>query len=166
MMQTLHPFLERMEQTAIGVLIRESSYGFPIVVALHILSLAFSLGLFVWFDLRLLGLVLTNTRVSVVYRRLMPWATIGFLFAFVTGAMLFSAFAMKAADNTWFRVKLVSFLVLALNALVYHRVTERDREWWDDQAQPPGGARIAGLISLALWTVVILCGRMMSYTMF
>lgn len=165
-METLHPWLEAIEQTAPGVYVRESPYGFPIVVGLHILSLAFSLGMFLWFDLRLLGLALTRTRVSAVYRRLMPWATIGFLLAFATGSMLFSGFAMRAAENTWFRVKLAAFIVLALNAVVYHRVTERDRDWWDDRPLPPGGARLAGLVSLILWAVVVLCGRMMSYTMF
>lgn len=162
----LLPWLEAFEQSAPGIFVRESLYGFPLVVGIHILSLAFSLGMFLWFDLRLLGIVLTNTRVSIVYRRLMPWATIGFLCAFASGAVLFSGFAVKAADNTWFRIKLASFAVLALNALIYHRVTERDREWWDDQPHPPGGAQLAGMVSLLLWTVVILCGRMMSYTMF
>lgn len=162
----LQPWLETIEQTAAGVYVRESLYGFPIVVGIHILSLAFSLGMFLWFDLRLLGVALTNSRVSVVYRRLMPWATIGFLFAFSSGAVLFSGFAVKAAGNPWFQVKLAAFVLLALNAIVYHRVTERDRQWWDDQPQPPGGAQLAGLISLLLWTTVILCGRMMSYSMF
>lgn len=165
-MNALHPLLEAIEGTTAGVYVRESFYGFPIIVGLHILSLAFSLGMFAWFDLRLLGVALTNTRVSIVYRRLMPWASIGFLFAFASGGVLFSGFAMKAAENTFFRVKLACFVVLAINALVYHVVTERDREWWDDQPQPPAGARLAGLISLLLWLVVILCGRMMSYTMF
>lgn len=162
----IEPFLQNLEQTTAGVFVRESMWGFPIVVGLHILSLAFSVGMFWWFDLRLLGIALTRSRVSNVYRKLMPWATIGFLVAFSTGGMLFAGFATKAAGNTWFRLKLVMLLLAGLNAAVYHLVTERDRLDWDDHPVPPAGARLAGFISLCAWMVVILCGRLMSYTMF
>jgi hypothetical protein len=104
--------------------------------------------------------------VSVVYRKLMPWATLGFLSSFATGGMLFAGFATNAAGNTWFRVKVLMLLTAGLNAAVYHLVTERDRADWDDRPTPPPGARVAGLVSLLAWVVVILCGRLMSYTMF
>jgi len=162
----IEPTLQILEQSWAGVLVRESLWGFPVVVGLHILSLAFSVGMFWWFDLRLLGIALTRSRVSTVYRALMPWATLGFLSAFITGGMLFTGFATKAAGNTWFRVKLLMLLAAGLNAAVYHLVTERDRMDWDDRPMPPAGARLAGIISLLAWAVVILCGRLMSYTMF
>ena len=47
--------LEWLEATSIGLLVRESVWGFPIVVAIHIMGLMLSVGLLVWFDLRLLG---------------------------------------------------------------------------------------------------------------
>ena len=162
----LEPTLQSLEQSWAGVLVRESLWGFPIVVGVHILSVAFSVGMFWWFDLRLLGIALTRSRVSVVYRKLMPWATLGFLSAFTTGSMLFAGFATKAAGSPWFRVKVVVLLLAGVNAVVYHLVTERDRRDWDDHPTPPAGARLAGFISLLAWVVVILCGRMMLYTMF
>jgi hypothetical protein len=33
-------------------------------------------------------------------------------------------------------------------------------------AEPPAAVRFAGLASLVMWSIVILAGRMMSYTMF
>lgn len=162
----IEPALRSLEQSSVGLLVRESTWGFPIVVGLHILSLAFSVGMFWWFDLRLLGFALTPSRVSVVYRKLMPWATLGFVSAFTTGAMLFTGFATNAAGNPWFRVKVLMLIVAGLNAAAYHVVTERDLLDWDDRPTPPAGARLAGFISLLAWAVVILCGRLMSYTMF
>jgi hypothetical protein len=53
-----------------------------------------------------------------------------------------------------------------VNAFVYHRFTERRIAQWDDSASPPAGARLAGLVSICVWTVVIIAGRMMAYTMF
>ena len=53
----------------------------------------------------------------------------------------------------------------AINAAVYHVMTER-RVAAITAGSLPVAARAAGLISLSVWTVVILAGRMMSYTMF
>jgi hypothetical protein len=36
----------------------------------------------------------------------------------------------------------------------------------DNAASPPPAVRFAGFASLIPWTIVILAGRMMSYTMF
>lgn len=155
-----------LEQSAVGLLVRESLWGFPVVLGLHILSLAFSVGMLLWFDLRLLGLVLPSTRVSAVYRRLIPWASAGFVASFVTGGMLFAGFATAATSATAFRIKLFALAAAGLNAAVYHFVTERDRARWDGDAVPPPAARVAGAVSLAAWAAVILCGRMMAYTMF
>jgi hypothetical protein len=155
-----------LEGTSVAVLVRESAYGFPIVVAMHIIGIVLSVGMILWFDLRLLGVVLRETPVSAVYRALIPWAGTGFAVMFVSGGMLLAGYATAAHGNLYFRIKLAALAVAGLNALVYHRVADRHRAGWDAVARPPVAARTAGCISIAVWTVVILAGRMMSYTMF
>jgi hypothetical protein len=157
---------EWLESTAVGALVRESLYGFQIVAGIHILGLVFSVGTLAWFDLRLVGASMTRSRVSALYRRLMPWTLTGFCVMFVSGAMLFSGFATKAYVNDYFRVKVVAILLAGVNALYYHAVTERRIAEWDESALPPLPARLAGMISLLMWAIVIVAGRMMSYTMF
>lgn len=155
-----------LEQTSIGLMVRESLWGFPVLVGLHILGLIFSVGFLLWFDLRLVGVGITSERVSSLYRRVMPWAAVGFVSMFTTGGVLFTGFATHAYHNAFFRVKVAMFVLAAVNALYYHGVTERQIAAWEGAARPPAAARVAGVISLALWATVILCGRMMSYTMF
>jgi hypothetical protein len=53
-----------------------------------------------------------------------------------------------------------------LNALAFHVLTQRGSTAWDTAPRPPAAVRLAGLISIVLWTVVILAGRLISYTMF
>ena len=60
--------LEWLEATSIGLLVRESVWGFPIVVAIHIMGRMLSVGLLVWFDLRLLGASMRDHRASAMYR--------------------------------------------------------------------------------------------------
>ena len=158
-------FLAWLEAIPISLLVRESIWGFPIVVAIHIMGLMLSIGLLVWFDLRLLGASMRGYRASAMYRRLAPWMFTGFAMMMMSGLMLFAAFASAAYENLYFRIKVAAMVLAAVNAFVYHRFTERRIVEWDAGA-PPGGARIAGLVSICVWFVVIVSGRMMSYTMF
>jgi len=158
--------LHRLEATGVGTMVRESLYGFPILVAIHLMGLLFSVGMILWFDLRLLGLALGSVPVSRVYRRLIPWATTGFVVMVTTGAMLFTGYASAAYQNPFFRIKVSALLLAAANALFYHLVNERGRESWDAYPVPPRRARVAGLVSIALWATVIMCGRLMAYTMY
>lgn len=157
---------EWLENTSIGVLVRESLYGFPILAAIHILGLTLSVGTLVWFDLRLAGAAMPRCRVSELYRRLMPWMLTGFAVMLVSGVLLFSGFATKAYENLYFRIKIVAILLASANALFFHFRTERRIARWDAAARPPLPARLAGLISMLVWAAAIMAGRMMSYTMF
>jgi len=157
---------EWLESTAVGVLVRESAYGFPTVVAFHIMGLMLSVGMLIWFDLRLLGLVMTKTRVSDLYRRLAPYIVCGFVIMFSSGLILFTGFAVAAYGNVYFRVKMAAMVIAGVDALVFHFATERSIASWDALPGPPLPARIAGLTSAVVWMVAILSGRLMSYTMF
>ena len=64
------------------------------------------------------------------------------------------------------RSKILAILLAGLNALVYHLGVERRIAQWDEDRLPPLRARAAGLISITLWALVILAGRMMAYTMY
>jgi hypothetical protein len=90
----------------------------------------------------------------------------GFAVMFISGGLLFTAFATKAYGNLYFRLKIVALLLAGTNALFFHFVTERRIVQWDEAARPPTPARLAGLVSIIAWGSVILAGRMMSYTMF
>jgi hypothetical protein len=163
---SIQQLLEWLEAPPVGVLIKESAWGFPITVAVHIMGIMLSVGTLVWFDLRLLGVSMTGYQASLVYRRLMPWMFSGFAVMFITGLMLVIAYATAAYSNLYFRIKVLAMVVAAINAFVYHRYTERRIAEWDDSSTPPIGARSAGLVSICVWAIVIMAGRMMSYTMF
>jgi hypothetical protein len=165
-LNALLPAAHWIEDTSLAVLVRESLYGFPTLVAIHIVSLTLSVGLLVWFDLRLLGVVWRDTPVSTVYRRLIPWAAVGFGLMLASGGILFTGYAAAAIGNTAFRIKMSALVVAGLNALFYHRITERHIAGWDTAGTPPLPARMAGLISIVAWATVIFAGRMISYTLY
>ncbi len=158
--------LHALEATAVGTLVRESLYGFPILVGLHILGLACSVGALLWFDLRLVGVALVALPAPLVYRRVMRYGVTGYVVMVTTGVLLFVGYASSAWANVFFRVKLAAILLAGVNALVYHLATGRAADRWDDSAPAPAAARLAGAASLLLWAIVIVCGRLMAYTMY
>ena len=163
---TLLGACEWLEQTWLAAAVQESRYGFPLLVAVHLLGLALSVGTLLWVDLRMVGVVLRRASVAHVYRALAPWFSIGFVLSFASGAALFAAFASAAYGNTFFRLKMAALALAGVNALVFHFLSVASRSGADGGFTSPASMRAAGWISIALWTGVTLAGRMMSYTMF
>lgn len=163
---SLTELLQWLESTSLGSIARESLYGFQILVGIHILGLIFSVGLLLWVDLRMLGHEMGSRSISGVYRALLPWFTAGFAVMFLSGAALFAGFATSAVENRYFWIKMGAIALAGINAALFHFVTGTLDDGWDTSQRPTAAIRLAGLSSLVLWTVVILCGRMISYTMY
>ena len=51
----------------------------------------------------------------------------------------------------------------AANLVVFHRLVFRDVGAWDDRPTPPVAARWCGAVSLLLWGVIIVLGRIIAY---
>jgi hypothetical protein len=158
--------LRWLEQTGVAVQIRESVWGQPILIAIHMTGLIGSVGTLIWFDLRLMGIGIQRCSVSELYRTLQPWMFTSFAAMLISGGLLFTAYATLAYENVFFQFKMTALLIAGVNALLYHLVTKRGIAEWDDAALLPLPVQVAGLVSILAWIVVIVSGRMMAYTMY
>jgi hypothetical protein len=155
-----------MQNSGIGTGIRESIWLFPIVETTHVLALALSVGVLIWFDLRLMGWGMKHQPVSQVHKQVMPLAFIGFVIMTISGVLLFWSEPVKCYTSGFFRAK-VLFLVLAgINAGIFELRTKKSIEDWDKYPVPPMKARMAGLISILSWAAVIIAGRATAYNLF
>jgi hypothetical protein len=117
-----------------------------------------------WFDLRLLGAVLTDEPVGRVWNQVMPVALVGFSMMFVTGLFLFWAEARTAYHSVHFWIKMALLVAVGLNALVFEWTSHSRMQDWQDVNAVPLRARMAGFISIVLWAAIIITGRTMAYT--
>jgi len=161
-------FLLRLAQilqgSAAGTAIREGRWMYPLLNVSHVLALMVASGCILFWDLRLLGLGLKRTPVSVV-ARLLPWTWGGFGVMFVTGFLLICSEAERLYSNLAFRVKVVCLILAGLNVLLFHTTIFRTVMEWDRAAAPPVRARIAGAVSMLLWLAILAAGRMIGYTL-
>ena len=115
----------------------ENSWVFPIVESIHVIGLAAFAGTVVLEDLRTLGLKIPDTR------QLKVWTHAGLAVMLLTGGAMFLSDTARYLHNPAFRVK-VALLVLALIAhFTLHR----------------RGTRLTAVLSLTLWTCVVLAAR-------
>ena len=153
-----------LANTSGGKSILESTLAFPVIEGIHVLSIAMSAGMILWFDLRLMGVNMRSQPISEVFRGVYWWMVGGFTAAIISGGLLFWAEADRAFPNIFARLKFMALLFAGLNIFYFHFVTQRSQAEWDHMPTPPLKARMAGFFSITWWVVVIAAGRLMAYT--
>jgi hypothetical protein len=160
---SIQDIFQYIDATSSSTALRESYYVFPIIEGTHVISLALSVGLVIWFDLRLAGWILRDQPVSAVFRPLRPFMLAGFGLSFATGGLLFWSLALRCYGSPFFWAKMIMLILAGVNIAIYHFTIDRRQTEWDEAPSPPLQARMAGLISLALWVGIIAAGRLMAY---
>jgi len=156
-------FCQWLDQSSVGTAIRQSLWLFPAIESLHLLGMAALVGTISVVDLRLLGWVGRQQRVSQVAARLIPWAWVGFVMQIVTGALLFSSEAVKIYGNPAFRLKMLLLLLAGLQALIFQTVISGKLAAWDERPSLPVLAKVAGLSSILLWVGIVTAGRFIGF---
>ncbi|SRR5579883_587460 len=90
---------QAIQNTGLSTSIRESTWGVPIVGALHVLALA-------WFG----GFAVAGETVATELRH---WKRLGVLMLLVTGALLFWVEPVKCYESASFRVKMALLVLIA-----------------------------------------------------
>jgi len=165
-MSEVPAIIQWMQNSDIGTGIRESIWLFPIVETTHVLALALSVGVLVWFDLRLMGWGMKHQQVSTVHKQIMPIALIGFIIMFISGIVLFWSEPEKCYLSGFYRAKMLFLVLAGVNAAVFEFTTKKSIEDWDKYPIPLVKARLAGLFSIITWTAVIIAGRATAYNLF
>jgi hypothetical protein len=163
---SLLAFFGWLGDTPWSTALHESQYAYSIIESVHVWTLGLFFGLVAMFDLRLLGWVMRGVPVSEVVGRLQPWTIAGFAIMVITGSLLFFAIPLRSYQNIFFRFKMLLLIIAGLNLWLFHARVYPRLDAWDAEGIPPKRVRIAGAISLALWTCIVISGRMIAYNWF
>jgi hypothetical protein len=150
----------------LGPKLLESTWAYPLVESLHVLGLAVFLGLTLMLDLRLMGASLRWLPVSELVETVLPWTTGGALVAIGTGMLAFLADPGRYLANPLFLLKMAAMAVALVNSFAFHLVLYRHVREWEQMAVPPRAVRVAACVSVALWSFVVVSGRLVAYAWF
>ena len=156
-------FLAAIEQSALGVWIRETPtvFAFPFILFLHTLGLGIVVGVNVAVNVWALGFARRHPIGPL--QQLMPVMWIGFAINAVSGVLLLVAYPAKALTNPIFYIK----LGLIAAALVLLTWLGRQVFTGADSGRvfvPDIRVKVVAGATLALWAGTIATGRFLAYT--
>lgn len=160
MIRNLFLWIDALESS---IALRESDYGYAILLTIHVITIAMFAGLILMMDLRLLGWGNKSSPVSQVQGRLFPWQMFSMGASALTGLALVYAQPLRYYPKIFFWTKMVLMVFAGINAMVFHFTTYQSVAQWDTDAVPPAGARRAGFIGLVLWAGIMVFGRLTAY---
>jgi hypothetical protein len=102
--------------------------------------------------------------VTGISNDLLPWTWGAFVLAAITGVLLLSSTAIHYYENTPLRFKFLFMAMAGVNMLLFHFITYKGVNRWDNDEVPPAAARTAGGLSILLWLLVIFFGRWIGFT--
>lgn len=151
----MEDFLFSLEDSALGLLISSSIWGYPIALSLHALGMGVLVGISVMLALRVLGVAQAiPTSAILPYWRL---AIAGFVVNLVSGTALFFGSASSLAGNWAFLTKL-AFLVVSL-ILTFRLV----KAAYKTEYEKTNSHRFLAISSLLAWVATIVFGRIIGY---
>jgi uncharacterized membrane protein len=164
-LQSVTAFLETLQASSWAVFIHKTPWAFTAVQVTHFFTVSLVLGTIVIVDLRLLGLAATKRPFAELSRQLLPFTWAAFVLTVMTGLLMFISQATEYFVNPVFWIKMSVIVLAGINMMIFEFITVRDVQKWNLDPTPPPRARLAGGISIACWVVVVVLGRVISFTL-
>jgi hypothetical protein len=151
--------LHWFRDTSLGVAVRQSRWMFATGETFHFLGLSLLVGGILIVDLRLLGFLRHISMRSAL--AFLPFAIIGFVINLLTGILFFTADPMMYWPNPAFRLKMFLILLAGINALIFTLFEHKPALALGDDDQATTFMKVSAGLSLSLWLVVLLLGRLL-----
>src|SRR5690606_25272598 len=136
-----------------GLFIRESIWGYPIVLSCHAVGMATVLGVVLALNMRVLGFAKGLSILAFDKLFIVGWA--GFLLNLISGLILFAGSASLYFFQGTFQLKIGAIVAGGiLLKLVMNAVRE---------GKSLGTQRTLALLCVACWLVGVVTGRLMAY---
>jgi hypothetical protein len=142
-----------IEESALGVYIREDPWGFAIALSCHAVGMAMSLGVVMVLNFRILG-VLKQVPV-LAHTALFGTAWLGFLINLLSGLALYTSHATEYTYQSVFMLKLG---LLAVGGYLMKLTIDAVRA---NAAE--GKIKLLSFITISCWIGAVITGRLMAY---
>jgi hypothetical protein len=148
-----------LDQTALALWVRESEWGYPIVLTAHVIGMSAVVGTVLMFGLRALGYA---ARVPLAWLdSLFSLAWSGFALNALSGIALFVAESNKFLTSTAFQIKMASILAGCVSIWLVARSRGDSGQFLDVAS---ARTKVIAVISMTLWLGAIVAGRLIAYT--
>lgn len=159
------PLANWLSETALHDLMVNYSWMFPMMETFHFLGLTVLFGSLLLVDLRVIGLVrFINMDEAMKYY--IPLAIGAFAVNLISGIAFLAADPYAYFPNLGFQWKMGMIVVAGINALWFWFGEHAELKRLADGQDAPFRAKIIALVSIVIWVIVIVLGRMIPYLEF
>jgi hypothetical protein len=156
-------FCQWLSHTSLSISLREAPYDYPVLLIVHVFSIALFGGMVALGNLRVLGMAMRDVPVSQVMSQFRPWKWSGFFLLLTSGTFLTISDPMEYCDNIMFWISAVLILLVGVNAVIFRYGIYRDVATWDETPSAPESARRWASVSLFLWIAIVFAGRAIAF---
>ena len=156
-------FCQWLGSTSLSVWLRESPYPFPVLIIIHIITIALFGGMVVMGNLRVLGWTMRGVPVSQMIGQFRAWKWAAFGILLVSGLLIAASDPMEYYSNIMWWISVGVLCLAGVNGGIFHYGIYRSVAAWDRDLPAPWAARRWAGISLALWIGLIFIGRAIAF---
>ena len=157
----MEPWEVWVRSTDLHLFVIRNWWVWPACETIHYLGLSLLLGTVGLYDLRVLGLAKAVPPSAL--HRLIPIGIGGYIANLCTGIVFFFGFPDQYAYNSAFHLKLAFMALAGINVAVFYSTAFREVNVMGAGADAPLRSKIITGISLASWTCVLICGRLLTF---
>jgi hypothetical protein len=157
-------FAQWIGSTAFCEWLGENAWVIPISQSLHIVCLAVVFGSATVISLHLLGITKPGRSTSQTVTTLVPWMYRALVVLLLTGALQTIAEPVRQLVTPEFVWKMVLIIGILAMTIIFSRSVRANPAAWDSPATRPRAAGSFAVVSLVLWTTIVVLGRLIGYT--
>ena len=155
--------LGRIADSWVGEMARGPFWMWPFLENIHFIGLSALVGGLLVIDLRVIGIGPARHIPMKPALSLIPFLFVAFTLNLVTGIIFFCGDPFRYYYNTAFQWKIAFIIIAGINAAWFWFGEHSKLSALPEGTDTPFAAKIIAAISLALWTGVIIMGRLIPY---
>jgi hypothetical protein len=157
----MQEIIDWLTATSLNAFITGNGWVWPTLEMIHFFGLCLLFGSLLIIDMRMMGFAKKVPIASIdVFITL---TLIGFLLNLATGALFIVGDPGRYFVNIAFKIKMIAIVIAGLNALFYILVIQPRVHAGADTKELPSYTKYVAMLSLSLWTSIIILGRFIPY---
>lgn len=156
-------FLQGLAESSFSIWVMQSAWGYYVLLAIHGIGMAGVVGSTFMLCLRVIGFPKGLIVSDLANLNGIAWA--GFAINLISGVILFCGSAPQMATNATFQYKLLAIILGGIALWILWRMVNRTPGKDDPEHSFGAGTRLVALATFALWTMAIIFGRNIAYTL-
>jgi nitrate/nitrite transporter NarK len=153
-------FFTWLEESPIGVFVKDRGATFATIEAVHLIALALLGGSVLAADLRLLNVLMRDVPSNVVTEGAHKWFKVALIVLLVTGFFMLAGVATKCYHNFYYWVKMFALAV----GVVFVFAVRRPLLKRDHAELQPITLKLMALASISIWFIVAASGRWIGFS--